>query len=204
MGPVRTGRYSELVRARVWDFQPVPEGIEGRFLKPLGLDHTHMTTGPPPPSRFILAHPRVDVDEDGVLDDLADHSRTWIASLTHPVLFTTPTDLVRWISALYHDHAVLNEQSLEAMLTYPQPERLDPEGGKYGLGVVDFSEILGTNVIGHAGSALGYSAAALYMPDHGVAIAWAINTGESPRELANAIMGNAWRGLSTVVLEHLR
>jgi hypothetical protein len=92
---------------------------------------------------------------------------------------------------------------MEAMLTYPHPEVLDPEGGRYGLGVVDFSETLGTNAFGHAGSALGYSAAALYLPDLGAAMAWAINTGESPPELAATLMGSVWRSMSAVVLRNL-
>jgi len=183
--------------------QSVPEAVRDRFLGPLGLDHTMMTMGDELPEGFPVAHPMVDVDEDGTLDDLAGYSRRWIASLTHPVLFTTPTDLVRWIAALYRDRTVLNGPSLEAMLTYPQPEELDPEGGRYGLGVVDFSEILGADVFGHAGSALGYSAAALYLPEYGVAMAWAINTGESPSELANALMGRVWRSMSGVVFRHL-
>jgi D-alanyl-D-alanine carboxypeptidase len=182
---------------------PVPQAVQDRFLEPLGLDHAYLTIGDPPPERFQVAHPMVDVDEDSTLDDLAGYPRRWIASLTHPVLFTTPSDLVRWITALYSDRTVLPGHSLEAMLTYPHPQGLDPEGGRYGLGVVDFSEILGANVIGHAGSALGYSAAALYLPDHGVAMAWAINTGESPSELANTLMGGVWRSLSSVVFQHL-
>lgn len=183
--------------------QGVPRGVEDRFLKPLGLIHTRMTMGSPPPNRFALAHPMVDVDGDGVLNDLDGHSRSWIASLTHPVLFTTPNDLVRWILALYHDRTVLTRSSLDAMLTYPEPDELDPEGARYGLGVVDFSRILGMNVIGHAGSALGYSAAALYLQDYGVAVAWAINTGESPTDLADAIMGRVWREFSSVVRQNL-
>jgi hypothetical protein len=89
------------------------------------------------------------------------------------------------------------------MLTYPDPPELDPEGARYGLGVVDFSEILGADVFGHAGSALGYSAAALYLPEYGVAMAWAINTGESPPELAGTLMGRVWRALSSVLFQHL-
>jgi len=183
--------------------EPVPLGVERHFLEPLGLDHTFMTTGDPAPDRFEVAHPMVDVDADGVLDDLAGHSRTWIASLTHPVLFTTPTDLVRWMRALYYSRTVLPEESLEAMLSVPDSVEFDPEGGRYGLGVVDFSGILGWNVLGHAGSALGYSAAALYLPDPGVVMAWAINTGESPPELANTLMGTVWRSLSSVIFQHL-
>lgn len=183
--------------------ESVPQGVERRFFEPLGLNHTFMTMGDPAPDRFQMAHPMVDVDEDGVLDDLAGISRRWVASLTHPVLFTTPTDLVRWVRALYFCRTVLPTTSLEAMLTFPDLAELDPEGGRYGLGVVDFSEILGRNVIGHAGSALGYSAAALYLRDSGVAMAWAINTGESPPELADTLMGNVWRSLSSVIFQNL-
>jgi len=181
----------------------VPWGVEQRFLKPLGLDHSHMTMGAQVPERFEVAHPMVDVNGDGVLEDLAGHSQKWVASLTHPVLFTTPTDLVRWLAALYFQRTVLPAESLDAMLTYPDPEELDPEGGRYGLGVVDYSGVLGEKVYGHAGSALGFSAAALYLSDYGVAMAWAINTGESRSELANTLMANVWRSLSSVVIRNL-
>jgi len=181
----------------------VPQEIQDRFLAPLGLEHSWMTMGSLPPDRLSLAHPWADLDRDGVMEDLGDYSRVWVASLTHPVLFSTPTDLVGWLCALYRDRTVLDPSSLHAMLVLPQPDVLDPEGGRYGLGVVDFSQILGANVIGHAGSALGFSAAALYLPDHGVALAWAINTGESPADLAGAFMGRVWEGLSGVLFTHL-
>jgi hypothetical protein len=69
--------------------------------------------------------------------------------------------------------------------------------------VAYFSGSLGSKVYGHAGSALGYSAAALFLPDHGVAMAWAMNAGESPPELASTLMGNVWDSLSSVVFRHL-
>jgi D-alanyl-D-alanine carboxypeptidase len=183
--------------------EPVPAVIRDRFLRPLGFTHTHMTMGAWPPNPFSVAHPMVDVDEDGILDDLMGRPRTWIASLTHPVLFSTPMDLVRWLSALFHDRTVLSAASLEAMLALPDPPSLDPEGGRYGLGIVDFSEVLGVRVIGHAGSSLGYSAAALYFPELDTALAWSVNTGESPRELADAVMSGAWRRLSSLILGNL-
>ena len=182
---------------------PFPQAVRDRFLGPLGLDHTRMTMGAWPPGHLSVAHPMVDADEDGTLDDLMGRPRTWIASLTHPVLFSTPTDLVRWLSALFRDRTVLSANSLEAMLTVPEPPRPDPEGGRYGLGVVDFSEVLGVEVLGHGGSSLGYSAAALYFPELETAVAWAVNTGESPRELADALMSEAWRRLSSVILGNL-
>jgi CubicO group peptidase (beta-lactamase class C family) len=107
------------------------------------------------------------------------------------------------MQALYYDQSVLAPDSLEEMLTYPEPTFPDPEGGKYSLGVIDFSDLLGMHAIGHGGSSLGYSAAALYLPEYGTAVAWLVNTGESPRELADEIMWNTWSSLSEVLRMHL-
>ena len=143
------------------------------------------------------------MDRDGDLDDLSGEPFTWKVTLTHPVIFTTPADLAGWMDALYHQRSVLEPNSLEEMLTYPEVSALDPDGAVYGLGVVDYSELLGMQVIGHGGSALGYSAAALYLPDYGVSLAWAFNTGESPPELAGAMMEATWSSLSEVLIANL-
>jgi D-alanyl-D-alanine carboxypeptidase len=181
----------------------VPEEIERYFLKPLNLEHTFMSMGDPLPARFFVAHPWVDVDRDGDLDDLAGVPLTWKVSLSHPVIYTTPGDLTRWMKALYHDRSVLEPASLEDMLTIPETRVRDPEGGLYGLGVVDYSELLGMQVVGHGGSSLGYSAAAVYLPEYGTAVAWQFNTGESPRELADAIMSDTWSSLVKVLRTNL-
>jgi hypothetical protein len=89
------------------------------------------------------------------------------------------------------------------MLAIPADALPDPQGGSYGLGIIDFSEVLGVNAIGHGGSSLGYSAAAVYLPDLGVSLAWAINTGESPPTLADALMRSTWSHMSQTFFEHL-
>jgi hypothetical protein len=89
------------------------------------------------------------------------------------------------------------------MLTFSEPLVIDPDGERYGLGVVDFSEVLGVNAIGHGGSSLGYSAAALYLSEYGVSLAWSINTGESPRKLADRLMQNTWSYLSQVIFKRV-
>ncbi len=182
----------------------VPAEVGRYFLDPLNLEHTFITMGEPLPARFPAAHPWIDVDRDGDLDDLAGIPITWIATLTHPVIFTTAEDLVRWMQALYYDRSVLNAGSLKEMLTYPETTLGDPDGGRFGLGVVDFTERLEVPVIGHAGSALGYSAAALYLPEYGTSMAWLLNTGEGPPDLAAAIMGHTWSSLSEVLRNHLK
>jgi len=177
----------------------VPDEIERHFIKPINLEYTFVSMGSPPPAGYAVAHPWADVDRDGDLDDLYDIPLTWIVSLTHPVMFSTPEDLVRWTQALYHQGTVLHPDSLSEMLTYPQTTLRDPDGGRYGLGVVDYKRALGIPAVGHGGSALGYSAAALYLPDYQCSVAWLINTGESPHELAAQMMYDTWLALSDVL-----
>jgi D-alanyl-D-alanine carboxypeptidase len=181
---------------------PVPPEIARRFFEPLGFDRAFMSMGALPPEPFAVAHPWVDVDLDGELEDLNGVPQTWIASLAHPVLYARPSEIARWMDALFQEGVVLSERSLGEMLSIPDMALPDPEGGRYGLGIVDFSDVLGVNVIGHGGSALGYSAAALYLPDEGISLAWAINTGESPRELADSMMMKTWEALSGVMISH--
>jgi len=180
----------------------VPNEVERLFLEPLELDNTFMSMGELPPSSFSVVHPWVDVDFDKNLEDLSGKPQTWIATMTHPALYATPEDMARWMQALYHEQRVLSEQSLREMLTIPETTVPDPEGGRYGLGVVDFSEILGRQAFGHGGSSLGYSAAALYLPEYGLSVAWSINTGQSPHRLADKLMQSTWSNLSRVLLEH--
>ncbi len=182
----------------------VPHGIERYFLDPMKLEHTFISMGEPPPAKYAVAHPWVDIDLDGTLDDLYGIPLTWIATLTHPVMFSTPQDQAYWMHALYHEKSVLSPESLVEMLTFPETTLSNPDGGKYGLGVIDFTDILRTHVIGHGGSALGYSAAALYMPEYGISVAWLINTGESPWQLAGQMMGDIWAALSDVIVENQR
>ena len=88
------------------------------------------------------------------------------------------------------------------MLAIPETTLPDPEGGLYGLGVIDFTDRLDVPVFGHGGSSLGYSAAALYLPEYGISIAWLVNTGESPPELAGQIMAETWFSLFEVISKY--
>jgi len=180
----------------------MPDEIQRRFFEPLQLEHSTLSMGEAPPACFSLAHPWVDLNRDGSLEDLYGIPQTWKVSLTHPVLYATPSDLARWMYALYHQGSVLPPQSMAEMLTYPQTAQPDPEGGRYGLGVVDYSQILGVQAIGHAGAALGYTGAALYLPEYDLALAWLINTGESPPDLASQMMSSAWASLFAVIQKY--
>ena len=180
----------------------VPEELKRYFLDPMNLEHTFATMGTHPPAKYAVAHPWVDIDLDGQLDDLQGIPLTWKATLTHPVMFSTAHDLVSWINTLYHEKSVISPNSLAAMLTYPEVTTRDPDGGRYGLGVIDFTDILGLHAIGHGGSSLGYSAAALYLPEYGISVAWLLNTGESPPDLAGQMMDHLWSSISDVIFSH--
>lgn len=181
---------------------PVPDQIEQYFLKPLKLEHTFVSMGEWPPEEYSIAHPWVDLDLDGELDDFYGMPLTWKVTLTHPVLFSTPNDLARWMHALYHDRTALAPASLEQMLTVPETSLRDPDGALYGLGAVDYTDLLGVPVLGHGGSSLGYSAAAMYLPEFGISLAWMINTGESPPEMAGQLMGDTWSALIQALNKH--
>jgi len=58
------------------------------------------------------------------------------------------------------------------------------------------------HAIGHGGSSLGYSAAAIYLPEFSTSVVWLINTGESPPELAGQIMGHFWSSISDVIVQN--
>jgi D-alanyl-D-alanine carboxypeptidase len=176
--------------------------IEEEFFIPLEMNLSQFSTGEPLDSSFEQVHPWVDLDGDGTLDDLHGEAITWKVTLTHPVLYSTPEDLTRWLDALFRDRSLLTDDSMTQMLTYPGGVKPDPGGALYGLGVVDYTHILGEQAIGHGGSALGYSAAAVYLPACDVSLAWMINVGESPAAMAQAMMGDIWSALYAVIDEN--
>ena len=182
----------------------VPTEIMRSLLAPMKLKNTFASMGEPPPERYAVAHPWVDTDLDGKLDDLYGIPLTWKATLTHPVMFSTAEDLAQWMYKLYHEKSVIRPNSLAEMLIFPDAALYDPDGGKYGLGVVDYTDLLGIRAIGHGGSSLGYSAAALYLPDSGNIVVWLINTGESPSALASQMMSQAWSLISEVLAMNQR
>jgi len=77
----------------------VLDEIERYFLEPMQLENTFISMGEPPPAKYPAAHPWVYIDRDGTLEDLYGIPPAWIATLTHPVMFSNPADLVRWLQA---------------------------------------------------------------------------------------------------------
>jgi D-alanyl-D-alanine carboxypeptidase len=167
--------------------------LEDRLLKPNRLDHTLADFSKPVPENMRMAHGWSDTNDDGTADDISGNSLNWIASLCPMLVYSTPSDMVKWIDALYHKKTVLNEETLKAMLAFVGPVQGEPLMKGYGLGVVDIN--IGAmlprwehvRVYGHLGSGFGYMTFVGYFPDYGVSLAIMSNRG-CDRDSERAIM----------------
>ena len=112
---------------------------EDRLLKPNRLDHTWVDFSRPVPARMRMAHGWFDTNDDGSPEDISGNSLNWIASLAPMLVYSTPSDMARWMDALYHRKTVLNEETLKAMLDFGGPVQGEPLMKGYGLGVVDIN-----------------------------------------------------------------
>ncbi len=109
---------------------------------------------------------------------------------------TSAADLARWAAALYGG-AVVDSMSRAEMLT-GVPARLGG-GATYGLGVIIRTTPLGISH-GHSGFFPGYLTEVRYFPDHGIAVAFQVNTsvprtlGGSPGAIIDALARAALAG----------
>jgi len=157
--------------------------LKDRLLKPNRLDHTLADFSRPVPATMRLAHGWFDTKGDGTADDISGHSLNWAASLAPMLVYSTPTDMARWIDALFHRKTVLKENTLKTMLDFVGPVRGEPLMKGYGLGVVDidigamFPRWKQVRVYGHLGNQYGYMTFVGYFPDFGVSLAIMSNRG---------------------------
>ncbi|MFC1633919.1 serine hydrolase domain-containing protein [Planctomycetota bacterium] len=152
----------------------VTQEVQERFIEPLGLSHTvildEKTTSIP--SNFKVAHPWYDVDGNGTSEDIAAKPKTWSATLSPLMIFSSAEDLSKWSQALYSGK-VISEGSLVQMLTFHRPTPGEPYTG-YGLGTIEM-KYGGIEMWGHLGWQYGYLTAMLYDPEHSASISLLIN-----------------------------
>jgi len=161
----------------------LPALLEKLLLRPNRLDHTLADFSRPVPPRMRIAHGWFDMNGDGVADDISGRSLNWVVSLAPMLVYSTPSDMVKWAHALFHKKTVLREKTLKAMLDFGGPVQGEPLMKGYGLGVVDIN--LGAmmphrkdvRVYGHLGSQFGYMTFVGYFPDYGVSLAIMSNRG---------------------------
>jgi len=153
--------------------------LRDRFFDPLGLATAFYLSEETAPGEVAegwfdigRAAPQMDIDPD--LERFSDFP--WTATMPEAGgLFASAEDLATWARALFHDRSVLGSEALGQMLDWTPLEIPQDRAqilADYGLGAVRYQPELfdGALVVGASGGALFYSAAALYLPDHGVAI----------------------------------
>ena len=169
-----------------------------RFWIPLGLTNTFTSMGEALPSN--TAHGWWDLDGDGTYDDFFSWPRTAFASGIAGEVWSNAEDLAKWARVPFKDRTVLNQASLDQMLTFHSPctgEEFFSAG--YGLGVANFNPQLlnGLQAYGHSGNAPGYAAASVYLPDYNVCIGIVDNTEEGEA------VGICITNLLNVITSHL-
>lgn len=169
-----------------------------RFWVPLGLDNTFTSMGEALPPE--MAHGWWDLDGDGTYDDFFSWPRTAFSSGIGGEVWSTAEDLAKWARALFYDKTVLEQSTLDQMLTFHSPcTGEDYYGAGYGLGVGMFDPQLvnGLEAYGHSGNAPGYAAASIYLLDYKVCIALTDNTEEGES------IGISLTNLLEVITSHL-
>jgi D-alanyl-D-alanine carboxypeptidase len=157
--------------------------FEDLLLKPLHLTHTVADFSKPIPDTLPVAHGWFDTNDDGTPDDISGYSINWITSLSPLCVYSTPSDMVRWIDAIYHKRTVLKDETLKAMLAFVGPVQNEPMMKGYGLGVVGLNvgallpKWKDVRAYGHLGSQFGYSTLALYFPEIGISVSMMFNRG---------------------------
>lgn len=181
--------------------------LHSRFLEPLELSRTFVVSTEPVPEPAAhgwlnLSHymPAYDVD-DGfdeyiMSEQQALQSVEWMAG----EIASTPSDMVRWINALYHEKSVLNQESLDEMLDF-RPVEGSPIVKGYGLGAYQThpEPFDGIKMYGHGGNLWAYKAGNLHVPDYGISISLMYNWDDDEAmlvlaELLQLVIGNGTNG----------
>jgi len=157
--------------------------FENRIIRPYELNQTLVDFSKPTPESLQIVHGWCDIGADGKADDISGNSLDWLASISPMLVYSTPSDMVKWIDALFHKKTVLKAETLAAMLSFRSPVQNEPMMNGYGLGVVDIN--LGTfmprwgdvKVYGHLGSQFGYTTFVGYCPELETSVAIMFNRG---------------------------
>jgi len=138
--------------------------IRKRFLQPLGLEHTiALDIDTQIPAELEFAHGWFDANGDGEPEDISRDSQNWIISMSPNMMYASAFDLARWSQALYGGR-VLNEASLNKMLSFHHPTPGEPPITGYGLGTAEISLKGLLRFYGHLGFHYGNMSAMLYSP----------------------------------------
>jgi D-alanyl-D-alanine carboxypeptidase len=174
--------------------------LRERFLTPLGLQHTQPSNSRNLPGLAAgyaadngLGLPRKTTTTDGTM--------AWHPGLewTGGGLVGTSGDLARWGAALFGGRAV-PDSALDRMLDTVPVARTQPDV-RYGLGVALYRGGPFGPVYGHGGWIPGYTSSLRYYADHGVAIAFQINTDIGLEDDTSSVVQDLEARLAEAVLK---
>lgn len=149
--------------------KPIAELIQTRLLDPLGIDGMWLTPTWPMPKNIRVAHEWYDLDGDTNYDDITAIPKTAFEDLKDAPVYSNALDLARFCQGLFHDRALVSDESLAAMLDFqPVDDPAEPMAAAYGLGVgvLHLPKLDDLEHYGHTGSGFGYVALMLYLPRH--------------------------------------
>jgi D-alanyl-D-alanine carboxypeptidase len=180
--------------------QTIPEVVQTYLMDPLNIKGMLLDFSKTIPDDANIAHPWLDINQDGLYEDVHGYSRNWIASLSRILFYANAQDLASWGHALFAGE-VLNQDAMTEMLDFYRMDDLcgePPLITGYGLGIEDYdvSLTMGQPAWGHLGSIPGYRTFLAYLPKHKVTMAVMTNT---DADGALAVVD----GLLKMLLEHL-
>jgi D-alanyl-D-alanine carboxypeptidase len=151
---------------------PVAAELRRTVLDRAGLRSTFL--GAEEDWRGELAHPHLDLNNDGIHEDLGWNPQTAILSSfwTSGAVISTPSDVARFARALF-EGGLLNAASLTEMCSF-QPLDVGGTSVDYGLGLLRLT-ILEREYWAHSGGLFGEYAWFFYCPSTGVSMAVAYN-----------------------------
>ncbi|MCA0456599.1 MAG: beta-lactamase family protein [Chloroflexi bacterium] len=133
--------------------QPMHAVMRERIFEPLGLDDTYVQiqeSGSP------FVHGYEDFDGDGEAEDVTDYNDG--AGLGDGALISTVSDITRFYQALFVEHSLLSENSVQEMIDAGRND------DQYGIGLEVYEDESGL-MIGHTGAVLGFTGAVYYAAD---------------------------------------
>ncbi|MEE9464680.1 MAG: serine hydrolase domain-containing protein [Candidatus Neomarinimicrobiota bacterium] len=155
--------------------ESVSNQLNERIFESAGMDRTYLY--PEDPVQPPIAHDWYDLDEDGLLDDVAgiSHNSLYSAGWTAGSVYSTPNDLINFSRALFGGGLVEPASLTDMLDMIPVPYG---ENLAYGLGISvsdGLADIARETPVGHDGAIVGYSARWVNMLEAGIYIAITIN-----------------------------
>jgi D-alanyl-D-alanine carboxypeptidase len=178
--------------------KPIAELIQTRLLDPLRIHGMWLTPTWPIPKNILVAHEWYDLDGDTNYDDITAIPKTAFEDLKDAPVYSNALDLARFCQGLFHDRALVSDESLAAMLDFqPVDDPAEPVAAAYGLGVgvPHVPNLSNLEFYGHTGSGFGYMALMLYLPRHQASVVLLVNDGVTMNAAAEPFLRAVNSGL---------